>query len=53
MQVAVREFKDRLCGLLRRAQADEEIVVTSRGKPVARRPTDSPRGGSDPCGASR
>ena len=36
MQVAVREFKDRLSELLRRAQAGEEIVVTSRGRPVAR-----------------
>ena len=36
MQVAVRELKDRLSELLRRAEAGEEIVVTSHGRPVAR-----------------
>ena len=36
MHVAVREFKDRLSELLRRAEAGEEIVVTSHGRPVAR-----------------
>jgi prevent-host-death family protein len=36
MHVAVRELKDRLSELLRRAEAGEEIVVTSHGRPVAR-----------------
>lgn len=36
MEVSVRELKNRLSEYLRRAQAGEEIVVTSRGKPVGR-----------------
>ncbi|MFM7360721.1 MAG: type II toxin-antitoxin system Phd/YefM family antitoxin [Cyanobium sp.] len=36
MQVAVREFKNRLSELLKRAEAGEEIVVTSHGRAVAR-----------------
>lgn len=36
MQVAIREFKNRLSELLKRAEAGEEIVVTSHGRPVAR-----------------
>lgn len=35
MDVSVRELKNRLSEYLRRAQAGEEVVVTSRGKPVA------------------
>jgi prevent-host-death family protein len=53
MQVAVREFKDRLSELLRRAQAGEEIVVTSRGKPVARLGPATPCAPSDPQEALR
>jgi prevent-host-death family protein len=36
MEVSVRELKDGLSRYLRAAQAGEEIVVTSHGKPVAR-----------------
>ena len=35
-KVAVRELKDRLSEYLRRVEAGEELIVTSRGKPVAR-----------------
>ena len=35
MDVAVRELKNRLSEYLRRVQSGEEVVVTSRGKPVA------------------
>jgi prevent-host-death family protein len=53
MQVAVREFKDRLSELLRRAQAGEEIVVTSRGRPVARLGPAHPCAPTDPEEALR
>jgi len=33
MQVAVRELKNQLSELLKRAEAGEEIVVTSHGRP--------------------
>lgn len=36
MTVSVRELKNGLSSYLRRAQAGEEIVVTSHGKPVGR-----------------
>jgi len=36
MDVAVRDLKDRLSEYLRRAQAGEEIVVTSHGRPIVR-----------------
>lgn len=36
MQVGIRELKARLRTCLERAQAGEEIVVTDRGRPVAR-----------------
>lgn len=36
MEVSVRELKNRLSEYLRRVKAGEEIVVTSRGKPVGR-----------------
>lgn len=36
MHFAVREFKDGLSELLRRAEAGEGIVDTSHGRPVAR-----------------
>ena len=32
MQIAVREFKNRFSELLKRAEAGEEIVVTSHGR---------------------
>jgi prevent-host-death family protein len=35
VQVSVRELKDHLAAYLRRANSGEEVVVTSRGKPVA------------------
>ena len=35
MNVAVRELKNRLSEYLRRVQSGEEVVVTSRGRPVA------------------
>ena len=35
-QVGVRELKDRLSGYLKRVQDGEEIVVTERGRSVAR-----------------
>jgi prevent-host-death family protein len=36
MEVSVREIKNRLSEYLRRVQAGEEVVITSRGRPVAR-----------------
>lgn len=36
MEVSVRELKRRLSEYLRRAQTGEEVVITLRGKPVAR-----------------
>ena len=36
MTASVREFKARLSRYLRRAAAGEEVIVTSRGRPVAR-----------------
>jgi prevent-host-death family protein len=36
MDVSVRDLKNRLSEYLRRVQAGEEVVVTSRGKAVAR-----------------
>ena len=35
-QVGIRELKDRLSGYLKRVQSGEEIVVTERGRAVAR-----------------
>jgi prevent-host-death family protein len=34
-EVALRELRNNAADVLRRAQAGEEIVITSRGKPVA------------------
>lgn len=51
MHIAVREFKDRLSELLRRAEGGEEIIVTSHGRPVARLlPVEPPRP-ADPADA--
>ena len=36
MEISVRELKSRLSEYLRRAAAGEEVVVTSRGKEMAR-----------------
>lgn len=36
MHVAIRELKDRLSDYLRRAEAGEEIVVTSHGRQIVR-----------------
>jgi prevent-host-death family protein len=36
MEISVRELKNRLSEYLRRAAAGEELIVTSRGKEVAR-----------------
>jgi prevent-host-death family protein len=35
MDVAVRDLKNRLSEYLRRVQSGEEVVITSRGKPIA------------------
>ena len=43
MNVAVHEIKTRFSEYLRRMQAGEEIIVTARGKPVARLvPSETP-----------
>jgi prevent-host-death family protein len=34
-EVALRELRNNAAGVLRRAQAGEQIVITTRGKPVA------------------
>jgi antitoxin (DNA-binding transcriptional repressor) of toxin-antitoxin stability system len=34
-EVALRELRNNAADVLRRAQAGEQIVITSRGKPVA------------------
>ena len=47
MEVSVREFKSRLSSYLARAQAGEELVITSHKHPVARvigLPADAPAG---------
>ena len=36
MEVAVRDLKDPLSENLRRAEAGEEVVVTSHGRPIVR-----------------
>jgi antitoxin (DNA-binding transcriptional repressor) of toxin-antitoxin stability system len=36
MQASVREFKARLSHYLKRAEAGETVIVTSRGRPIAR-----------------
>ena len=35
MNVAVRDLKNRLSEYLRRVQSGEEVVITSRGRPIA------------------
>jgi prevent-host-death family protein len=34
-EVALRELRNNAAGVLRRAQGGEQIVITSRGRPVA------------------
>ena len=36
MQVSIREMKNRLSKYLKLAQAGEDVVITDRGRPVAR-----------------
>ena len=36
MEVTVRDLKSKLSEYLHRAEAGEEVVITSRGRPVAR-----------------
>ncbi len=36
MNVSIRELKNHLSQYLRRVQAGEDVVITSRGRPVAR-----------------
>lgn len=36
MEVSVRELKNRLSEYLRRTQAGEEVMISSRGRPVGR-----------------
>jgi prevent-host-death family protein len=36
MEVSIREFKARLSRYIRAASAGKDVVITSRGKPVAR-----------------
>jgi prevent-host-death family protein len=36
MEVSVREMKNNLSKYLKRAQAGEEVIITDRGRPVAR-----------------
>jgi prevent-host-death family protein len=36
VNVSVRDLKDHLSEYLRRAEAGEEIMITSRGRPIAR-----------------
>jgi prevent-host-death family protein len=35
VEVASRELRNNMAGLLRRVQGGEQVVVTARGKPVA------------------
>jgi prevent-host-death family protein len=35
VEVASRELRNNVAGLLRRVQAGERVVVTTRGKPIA------------------
>lgn len=43
MHIAVSEAKAQLTELVRRAEAGEEVVLTRRGKPVARLSPERPR----------
>jgi len=36
MRISVQEAKDKLAELLRRAESDEEVLLTSEGRPAAR-----------------
>ena len=50
MEISVRELKSRLSETLRKVAAGEEVVVTSRGKPVA--PLTASRSGRRKAAAS-
>ena len=43
MEVSVREMKNNLSKYLKRAQAGEEVIITDRGRPVARLGPAQPR----------
>lgn len=47
VEVGVREFRDHLSAWLQRVQQGEELVVTERGKPVARIGPTGGRGALD------
>jgi antitoxin Phd_YefM of type II toxin-antitoxin system len=44
MNVSVRDLKAKLSRYLREAHAGQDVVVTSRGQPVARLPINLPAG---------
>lgn len=48
MKVSIRELKNRLSKYLKRAQAGEDVVITSRGHVVARL-TPLPQGSTRPA----
>jgi prevent-host-death family protein len=51
MKVSVREFKTRLSLYLRKAANGEDVVITSRGRPVARLLAFIPAVGAAPSDA--
>ena len=51
MTASVRELKSKLSRYLKRAAAGEEVVVTSRGRPVARLVRVAPRAEEQPSEA--
>lgn len=53
MQVNIREAKNKLSQLAKRAQAGEEVVIANRGVPVARLvPIDKPETVEPPLGSA-
>ena len=48
MKASVREFKARLSLYLRKASNGEDVVITSRGRPVARLLALAPAAGPEP-----
>ena len=54
MLVNIQEAKDRLAELIRLAEAGEEVIITNRGAPVARRiPADVLSKPPDSIGSAR
>ena len=51
MKASVREFKARLSLYLRKASNGEDVVITSRGRPVARLLALAPAAGAAPSDA--